>query len=93
MAEIGDTGFFVEGPADSEGNRGYAAAVIEGAVVEDTVGEPYIQVVAPPDYPWTRIGLPQRWVRTEGPARMITREERQTLCTQAASAALPKVVE
>lgn len=93
MVELGQTGFFVEGPVDAEGNRSYAAAVVEGEVVQGPYkGLLQIQVTAPPEFLSRWPGGVQNawnWMPTEGPARMITREERVRLAAHAGGVALP----
>src|SRR5688572_16157129 len=94
MVELGQTGFFVEGPVDETGNRNYAPAAVEGEVDQGGFkGLLAIQVTAPPEFvsSWpSGIHNAHNWVSTaEGPARMITREERVEMASRAGAVALP----
>jgi hypothetical protein len=90
VAEIGEKGFFVEGPADEHGNRAYSPAVVKGEVVKGPTGGPWIGVTEPPEFPWPVVPYADNWLRVEGPARMITSQERDELFSRAGSLTLPE---
>ncbi len=70
--------FYIQRPADEYGNTGYPLAVIE-ATAED-LDSPFgarLHVVAPASFgaTWHTVRTGYGWVETEGPARMLSREE------------------
>lgn len=76
--------FFVEAPLDEYGNRAYTNAnvcVIE-AKIESDLGAEILQIIAPDvirsKWPTIRF-FPYQWVECDGPARMITHEERDEI--------------
>lgn len=87
------TRFFVELPADKDGNTAFPAAVIEARVEPDPrTGQELLFPVAPGHHAKAMAGgwfvdAYGGWVECEGPARMLTHEEWAALI---ASLAQPK---
>jgi hypothetical protein len=64
--------FFVEKPADEQGNRRNSPAVIEAEIgYEKSLGM-VLKVKAPTDFKWPEIVYyPEEWIECEGPARHL----------------------
>lgn len=75
--------FYVELPADDQGNVALPHAVMEGRMVpHDVPGRVRFLIVAPPEVvPWSgyRADMWGGYAEVEGPARMLTREEHAAL--------------
>lgn len=77
--------FFIELPADEYGNRAWTPdfpCVVEGNLVESNIGLKLV-FVAPAEIKdrWPSVLFNQHggWLEVDGPARMLTREEREEL--------------
>jgi hypothetical protein len=78
--------FFVELPADEYGNRAYTNAfpcVVEAEIRESELSGEILWVIAPPEIAtkWQSIHKASYggWLECEGPARSLTRDEREEL--------------
>jgi hypothetical protein len=75
--------FYVELPADKDGNTYYTKAVIEGRIVPGEYGA-NLMIYAPAEVArkWPSV---RAWgfAETEGPARLLTRPEWETLIRSA----------
>lgn len=72
--------FWIQRPADKDGNSSYPPAVIEAEEEwDESLGWTQLRVIAPPldQFPWPDVSRDHHapWVEHEGPARMLPREE------------------
>lgn len=75
-----ETAFYVELPADEYGNTALPTAVIEARLAQDeTAGRPKLTILAPAEiaqrWPTRYADFYNGYAETEGPARMLNREE------------------
>lgn len=84
--------FFVELSQDEHGNRSHTnrfVCVIEADLKEDGSGIQSLHIIAPDEIrcqkPTIRV-FPNQWVECEGPARMVSREERELIIARSVAA-------
>lgn len=77
--------FFVELSVDEYGNRGHAhVCVIEATVGQHPIVGEQLRIITPPEIAdiWPTVHK-KDWIEVEGPARVVTKEERDRLILEA----------